>query len=91
VRFDFGAIMPIQLGPRIRIPYFEAILTSSASNFLPLLSTSESNSENPLLNMCANETPFLPNSSIIEGVIFAGTAIIARSTGVSSGIEDIES
>jgi len=40
--------------------------------------------------MCAKRTPFLPNSSIICGVILAGTAIIPKSIGGSSGKEEIE-
>jgi len=80
LRFVLGRIMPMQLGPIMRMPYFffiSRILFSSALPSMPV-------SLKPADTMIAPFIPAFPHCSTISGTVFAGVAIMARSTG--SGI-----
>jgi hypothetical protein len=75
-------IIPRQFGPMTFIPYFLAVSPTSLSSLAPASSTSLK----PAETIIAPLIPFLPTSSMTEGVNLLGAATTARSieSGISS-------
>ena len=76
--------MPMQFGPITRIPYFLALSRILSSKAFPAGPVSLKPADTII-------TPFTfarPHSSITSGTVFAGVAIITKSTG--SGISSTD-